>query len=79
MVAQMQKIKRILALAGVVLLAGLYIATLLCAILAKENFMQMLMASLYASVIIPVLMWAYSLIYRLVHKKDGENETNEKN
>lgn len=79
MVVKMQKIKRILALAGVFLLAGLYLATLLCAIFAKENFMQMLMASLYASVIIPVLMWAYSLIYRLVHKKDGDKATEEKN
>lgn len=71
----MKKLKRILALAGVLVLAGLYLATLFCAVSANENFMNMLMASLYASVVIPVLLWACSFICRLV--KGSGQETKE--
>ena len=65
----MQKIKRILALIGVIILIGLYISTLLCALSSSDNFMNLLMASIYATVIIPVLLWAYSFIYKLQTKK----------
>ncbi len=41
----MKKVKRILALIGVLVLGGLYIATLVCAFLANEHFMDMLMRS----------------------------------
>lgn len=69
----MKKIKQILALIGVVILIGLYVSTLVCALSSSENFMNMLMASIYATVIIPVLIWAYTFIYRLV-RKDSDDE-----
>lgn len=62
----MKIIKRILALIGVLVLVGLYVATIVCALSANENFMDMLMASIYASVIIPVLLWAYTFVYKLI-------------
>ncbi len=69
------KIKRFLALAGVIVLVGLYLSTLFCALSTKENFMDLLMASIYATVIFPVLLWAYSFIYRLFkgHTEDEED------
>ena len=66
----MKKIKQILAIIGVIILAGLYIS-------ASENFMNMLMTSIYASVIIPVLIWAYSFIYKLIKKDSEEKDTAE--
>lgn len=69
----MKKAKRILALIGVVILIGLYVSTLVCALSSSENFMNMLMASIYATVIVPVLIWAYTFIYRLV-RKDSDDE-----
>ena len=68
----MKKVKRILAMIGVIFLVGLYLSTLFCALFAKENLMSLLMASIYATFIIPVLLWAYSLIYKLVHKNDDD-------
>lgn len=59
-------LKRILALIGAVVLIGLYIATLYCALSANENFMNMLMVSIYATVVVPVLLWAYSFVYKLI-------------
>lgn len=67
----MKKIKQILAIIGIVVLIGMYAATIICALSANENFMSMLMASLYASAVIPVLIWAFTFIYKLV-KKDTE-------
>lgn len=62
--------KRILAVAGIVLLAGMYVATLVCALLDVENYRNLLGASIYATVVVPVLIWAYMFIYRLVKKRD---------
>lgn len=62
----MKKIKQILAISGVILLAGLYVITLICAITDKSQTMSLFKASVFATVIIPVLIWAYSFIYRLI-------------
>ena len=70
----MKKGKQILALLGVILLIGLYVSTIICALSASENFMDMLMASLFASAVIPVLIWAYTFIYKLVKKTDTEED-----
>lgn len=70
----MKKVKRILALLGAVFLISLYLITLFSALFEKENVMQLLMASIYATVVIPVLFWAYSLIYKLLKKKNGDDD-----
>ncbi len=71
----MKKVKQILAIVGVIILVGLYVSTIVCAVSASENFMNMLMTSIYASVIIPVLIWAYSFIYKLIKKDSEEKDT----
>lgn len=70
----MKKVKQLLALIGVVILIGLYVSTLVCALSSNENFMSLLMASIYATVIIPVLIWAYTLIYRLVRRDSDDKK-----
>ncbi|MGN0348293.1 MAG: hypothetical protein ACI4DR_02040 [Roseburia sp.] len=70
----MKKTKQILALIGVILLLGLYASTLFCALSQNDNFMNLLMTSIYATVIIPILLWAYSFVYRLLK---GQHDTQE--
>lgn len=70
----MKKVKQILAIIGIIILVGLYVSTLFCALSQSEEFMNLLMASVYATVIIPVLIWAYSFIYRLLKKHDSPND-----
>ena len=70
----LKKIKRILAILGAIILAGLYISTIVCALSSNENYMDMLMASVYATVIIPVLIWAYSFVYKMVKKNHEQKE-----
>ena len=54
----MKKGKRILAIAGIILLVSLYLITLICAITDNTATMRVFMASVFASVVIPVLLWA---------------------
>ena len=70
----MKKVRQILAILGIVLLAGMYIATIVCALSASENFMNMLMASIYATIVIPMLIWAITFIYKLAKKEDNKEE-----
>ena len=74
----MDKVKRILAMIGVIILVGMYIGTLICALSASENFMSMLMASIYASLIIPVIIWAFTHFAGLFSRKGSdEADSNE--
>lgn len=66
------KAKRILAIIGVILLAILYLSTLVFALLGRD-FMNWLMAAIVASIMIPVMIWAFGFIYKLV-KGDKEEE-----
>ena len=70
----MKKARQILAIIGIILLVGMYVATLVCALSGSENFMSMLMASIYASAVVPVLIWAFTFIYKLVKKDDTPEE-----
>ena len=71
----MKKAKRILALAGVILLVLLYLSTLIFALLGKE-FLNWLMAAIIATIVIPVLIWAYGFIYRLLKGENDEEHQN---
>ena len=62
----MPKIKRVMALAGVILIIALYVITLILAVCGNENTANLLMASLICTVVVPVLIWVYTFIYRLL-------------
>lgn len=64
----MKKLKRILALIGVILLAGLYIITLLSALFATPYSAGLFKACLFSTVFIPVMIYAILLIYRILKK-----------
>lgn len=70
----MQKVKRVLAVIGVVILVALYVTTLVSAILATPATKDFFMASLIATIMIPILLYVYLLIYRLVTGKTDKEE-----
>ena len=74
----MKKVKRILALVGVILILALYGSTLFFAIMDKSETMSMFKASVAATIIIPVLLWAYSFIFKLVKKNDDSQDEESK-
>ncbi|MEY8517439.1 hypothetical protein AALC25_11015 [Lachnospiraceae bacterium 29-84] len=63
----MKKIQRILAIAGIVLLLGMYLATLAFAMLGKD-FFPLFMASLFCTFAVPVMIWFYGMVYKWLKK-----------
>lgn len=70
----MKKIKRIIALAGAVLLAGMYISTLVFALLDRSETMGLLKASIVCTVVLPVLLYAYTLVYKITKGGGSGND-----
>lgn len=60
---------RILALIGVLLLVALYGSTLVLALLNSPNANNLFMASIASTILIPVLIYTYQFIYRLLKQK----------
>lgn len=71
-----KNIKRLLAAAGVILLAALYLTTLICAIFDMSMGMVMFKASVMCTILAPILLWGYMVIYRIAKGKN-EQELNE--
>ena len=68
----MNTVKRIMAIVGIVILAGLYITTLVLAIIGGESTKQWFTASIVATVVIPVMIYVYQWLYKLVKKQAAD-------
>ena len=66
----MKNLKRLLAVIGIILLAGMYVLTFILALTDNSACRQDIMASLYATVIIPILLYAFLLVYHWTHQKN---------
>ena len=71
----MKKIKRLLAIIGILLLVSLYVITLVLALTDDPNTMAVFRASLYCTFLIPVLIWAYTFIYKLLKNNYGSDSS----
>ena len=60
--------KRILAIIGIIILLGLYVATLVVAVMGGPNFLPMLQACLVATVAVPVIIHLFLVMKNV---KDG--------
>ena len=68
----MKNVKRILAIIGIVLLVSLYVITIVLALTDDPNTMNAFRASVYCTFLVPVLIWAYTFIYRLLKNNYGD-------
>lgn len=59
-----KKIRRIMAVIGVIFLVGLYVLTLISALIGTPAAADMFKACIYSSVVIPGLIYGYTLIYK---------------
>ena len=62
-------IKRILALLGVILLVVMYGTALVCAVIGTPAAMLWFKAAIACTVFVPVMIYAYSMVYRLLKGK----------
>lgn len=68
---EMKKMQRALAMAGVILLVLMYLITLFCAFFDRSHSLILFKASVMCTVLVPILIWGYTVIYRLAK---GKNE-----
>lgn len=69
----MKKFQRILAMIGVVALVLLYASTLVFAVMDSEQSTNLLMASIAATILIPVLLYGFTLFTKLSKKESDDN------
>ena len=74
----MKKLKQITALIGVIALVGLYVSTLMLALIDSAEAINLLKVAVYATIVLPVLLWAYSFIYRLLKGKQNDDTSDKK-
>lgn len=72
----MKNTKRILAVAGIILLLAMYAMTLIFAISGSESADGWFKVSLFCTIVIPVMLYAYTLVYHYL-KGRGEEIRNE--
>lgn len=70
----LKRTKRILAWIGIVVLAGLYIATLVLAFLGSSMAQTLFRGAFAATILLPVLLYAMQLMYRLLKGDDKSDQ-----
>ncbi|MGI6017478.1 MAG: hypothetical protein ACOX8M_01510 [Marvinbryantia sp.] len=70
----MKKLKRILALIGVILLAALYLCTLIFALIDSPWAYDLFKVSVGATILVPVVLYAMILTAKLLKNKDTEQD-----
>ena len=70
----MKKTKRILALIGAILLLLLYVVAFIATLLDHTSDMHYWKAAVVATIVIPVLIWAYSFVYKMIKGSDDDKK-----
>ena len=70
----MKKVKQILAILGIVLILGINVLLIFAAGSATEDNTNIFNAAVVTVILVPVLLWIYLYIYKLIKKKDNEEE-----
>lgn len=73
----MNKVKRIAAIIGIILICSMYLISLLSAFFASEYSNGLFAASVFSTIVIPILIWWFLTIYKWVHKNDNKVNTAE--
>lgn len=60
--------KRILAIAGVIILVALYISSIIFALMDSPLAENLLLASLFCTIVIPAVMYGYAVALRYFQK-----------
>ncbi len=71
-----KKVKRIAAIIGLVLFASLFLITFISAFFASEKAPGLFLASLFSAIVIPIMIWGFMMVYRLIHRNDPPADFN---
>lgn len=67
------KVRRITAWVGIIILAGLYASTIILALIGTETSRTLLKFSILSTFVLPVLMYGYILMYRVLKGRDEDH------
>lgn len=70
----MKNIKRILSVLVVILLARMYIASFIFALIDSPDAFECLKISIGLTILIPVLLWIYLAMFRFIKQRRQENK-----
>lgn len=73
----MKNVKQVLAIAGIVLILGLNVFLVFAAGTASEDGMGMFGGAVVAVVMVPILLWIYMYVFKLIKKRDEDKEIKE--
>lgn len=74
----MKRVKKVVAAILCVALIGLYVATFVLSLLDSENARNLLTASIYMTVVVPVVLYAMALVAMVLGGNEQEDSTEEK-
>ena len=66
----MSKVKRIAAIIGLIFIASMYLISFLSALFATEYSNGLFMASIFSTIVVPLMIYMFITVYKWVHKKD---------
>lgn len=69
----MKKMKRILSMIGVVLLLSIYLMTFIGASMASPYSSALFQASIYCTIVVPIMLYVYMFVYKIIKKKNDES------
>ncbi len=73
----MNKVKRVAAITGIVLIASMYLISFLSSFFATEYSNGLFIASIFSTVVIPIIIWWFIAMYRWVHRNEEAPPNNE--
>ncbi len=68
--------KQVAAMICIVLLVGMYVATLIVALLNFPGWDRLFQACLVATIGLPILLWIYIWLYKQIKERKEEKEEN---
>ncbi len=73
----MKKAKQILAILGIVLILGINVLLIFAAAGASEDNTQIFNATIVTVILVPVLLWIYLYIYKIIKKNNEDKKDKE--
>lgn len=70
-----KQLKRILALIGVIILVGMYVATLVLAVMNNKHFMNLFMLAVVCTIAIPIIIHLFLMLNNARNGKSIMDET----
>ncbi|MDO5294026.1 MAG: hypothetical protein Q4F05_14900 [bacterium] len=70
----MEKSKKIVAIVGIIFLVGSYITTFIAALMHSTFAHGLFKASLFCSLVVPLILYGYLLIYKYFARKNQQDD-----